>query len=114
MFNSVMHRLWSATLVAAACLSLGACKEDLYSGLDEREVNEMVAVLAAAGIEPSRKRDKDGAYALRVESADVPGAITILREAGYPGESFQTLGDVFSAEGVFGTPFEQHARYIMR
>lgn len=99
-------------LAAGLCLTLAGCKEDVYTGLAEREVNEMVAVLAAADITPSRKRDKDGAYALRVEAADVPAAITVLREAGYPRESFQSLGDVFGAEGVFGTPFEQHARYL--
>lgn len=101
-------------MVAAAglCLALVACKEDVYSGLEEREVNEMVAVLSAADIAPSRERDKDGLYALQVEAADVAAAITVLRSAGYPNETFQDLGEVFGAEGVFGTPFEQHARYL--
>jgi type III secretion protein J len=93
-------------------LALTACKEDLYTALPERDANEMVAVLAAQGISSSRSRDKDGAYALQVESADVPAAITILRDQGFPREPFQTLGDVFSADGAFSTPFEQHSRYL--
>ncbi len=112
MFRRVAGRsAWLAT-VAALCLTLSACKEDVYTGLAEREANEMVAVLSAAGITPSRKKDKDGVYALRVEAAEVPAAITVLREAGYPREAFQSLGEVFNSEGVFGTPFEQHARFI--
>lgn len=112
MLGILMGRTSRLGIAASLCLTLAACKEDVYSNLAEREANEMVAVLSAAGIAPSRRRDKDGAYALRVEAADVPAAITLLREAGYPRETFQTLGEVFNAEGVFGTPFEQHARYI--
>ena len=94
------------------CVALTACKEEVYSDINEREANEMVAVLAAAAINPKRRRDNDGVYTLLVEAADVPAAITILRDAGYPRESFESLGDVFEGDGVFGTPFEQHARYI--
>ncbi|WP_299285074.1 type III secretion system inner membrane ring lipoprotein SctJ [uncultured Tateyamaria sp.] len=112
MLGNLISQTARTGAVVGLCLILGACKEDVYSNLAEREVNEMVAVLSASGIVPSRQRDKDGAYALRVESADVPAAITLLRNAGYPRETFQSLGEVFNAEGVFGTPFEQHARYI--
>jgi type III secretion protein J len=107
----IRKTVWTPLLLVAALL-LSACKEDLYTALPEREANEMVAVLAAQGIVSSRERDQDGAYALRVEAADVPAAITVLRDQGYPREAFQTLGDVFNTDGAFSTPFEQHSRYL--
>ena len=83
-----------------------------FAEVDENQANEMVAVLATAGVSSSRSADKKGIYALSVDGQDVAGAITILKNAGYPREQFQSLGDVFSADGIIGTPFEQHARFI--
>jgi type III secretion protein J len=99
-------------LVAVCCASLAGCKEVLFSGLEETEANEMVAVLAAAGVKSHRERDKDSIYALLVEEDDVATATTLLRTQGYPRPKFQSLGDVFSSEGIVGTPFEQQVRYI--
>ncbi|MEL6839951.1 MAG: type III secretion inner membrane ring lipoprotein SctJ [Pseudomonadota bacterium] len=99
-------------LLSVCVLSLSACKEVLYSDLEEREANEMVAVLAAEGIAASRARDKKGIYEISVESVDIPAAVTLLKRANLPHEKFMSFGDVFSSEGIIATPFEQHARYI--
>lgn len=88
------------------------CKEVLYSDLTEIEANEMVAVLAASSVPSSRERDKDGIYALSVDETYVAEAVVLLRAEGYPKEKFQSLGDVFNSDGIIGTPFEQHARFI--
>ncbi len=106
------QRMRKLALATACCLCLTGCKEVLFSGLEETEANEMVAVLAAAGLEAGRERDKDNVYALLVEADDVAAATTLLRNQGYPKPKFESLGDVFSAEGIVGTPFEQHVRYI--
>lgn len=99
-------------LLLIAVLVVSGCKEVLFSNLDETEANEMVAVLAAAGLPASRSRDKDNVYELLVHKEHVAAATTLLRKDGFPRPKFQTLGDVFSADGIVGTPFEQHARYI--
>jgi type III secretion protein J len=72
----------------------------------------MLAVLASVGIESSRARDKNDNYDLLVDTVDIATSITVLKNSGYPKEQFETLGDVFSASGIVGTPFEQHARFI--
>lgn len=99
-------------LILGVGLLLSGCKETLYSGLHETEANAMVAVLASAGIDASRDRDKKNVYAVLVASADVPSSITLLMNAGFPREQFQSLGDVFGADRMIGTPFEQHARFM--
>lgn len=99
-------------LILVAALSLMGCKEVLYSGLDENQANEMVSALAASGVSASRERDKKGIYSVLVDEAVVATSITLLKNQGLPRERFQSLGDVFSSEGIVGTPFEQQARFI--
>jgi type III secretion protein J len=110
--TSANNRVRKLVLVAVCCIGLSGCKEVLFSGLQEIEANEMVAILAAAGVEASRERDKENVYSLLVAEEDVATATTLLRTQGYPQPKFQSLGEVFSAEGIVGTPFEQHVRYI--
>jgi type III secretion protein J len=106
------HTIRKLALATICCLSLVGCKEVLFSGLEETEANEMVAVLAVAGLKAGRERDKDNIYSLLVQGEDVATATTLLRNQGYPKPKFESLGDVFSAEGIVGTPFEQQVRYI--
>lgn len=106
------RRIFKAGVIGFSFLLLLGCKEVLFSSLEEIEANEMVAILAAAGLEATRERDKDNIYSVLVESADIATATTLLRHEGYPKPKFESLGDVFSAEGIVGTPFEQHIRYI--
>ncbi|MFQ6550981.1 type III secretion system inner membrane ring lipoprotein SctJ [Aestuariibius insulae] len=98
--------------VGFSLLFISGCKEVLYSDLGEREANEMVAVLAAVNIDTSRERTKKGAYSILVSADQVPVSVTVLKNAGYPKAQFLSLGDVFSTEGIVGTPFEQQARYL--
>jgi len=91
---------------------LAACKETLYSDLQEVDANEMVSVLEASGVSTSRKRDKKGIYEVLVESDMVAVAVTILRKEGLPREGFKSIGDIFSTEGVVTTPFAEKARFI--
>lgn len=100
------------TLIIVCIMAVSGCKEVLFSNLDEIQANEMVAVLAIAGIGSSRERDKDQNYSILVEGAHVATATTILRNEGFPRQKYQSLGDVFSAQGIVGTPFEQQARYV--
>lgn len=113
---SERHPKQSRVLRVCLCLLLPlflmACKEPLYSSLDEIQVNEMLAVLEGAGIQSDRTRDKDGNYALNVEKDDIAAAVIVLRREGYPKRRFATLGDVFPNEGIVGTPFEERARFM--
>ncbi|MEL6639704.1 MAG: type III secretion inner membrane ring lipoprotein SctJ [Pseudomonadota bacterium] len=107
-----MHKRIKISLIALCLLAVSGCKEVLFSNLDEIQANEMVAVLAVAGIGSSRERDKDQSYSVLVEGAHVATATTILRNEGFPRKNYESLGDVFSAQGIVGTPFEQQARYV--
>jgi len=104
-------RLRVICLMALLAL-LGGCKEVLYSNLDERQANEIVAVLHSHGISGSRASDKDGIYTVSVQSTEVGASIALLTEAGLPKDRFQSIGEVFPADSVVGTPFEERTRFI--
>ncbi|TLP55330.1 hypothetical protein FEE96_22925 [Parasedimentitalea maritima] len=93
-------------------ISVMGCKETIFSKLEEREASEMIAVLFGSGVEATRIQDKDGAYSVQVNSTLVPQAITLLLERGLPREKFDSLGDIFGAGNILGTPFEQQARFV--
>lgn len=108
----ILSKTRAIGLILLCAITLSGCKEVLYSDLPEREANEMVAVLAAEGIHATRVRDKKGIYQISVETVDIPAAVTLLKASNLPREKFMSFGDVFSAEGIISTPFEQHARYV--
>lgn len=99
-------------LVLAAALFLSACQSELYSNLPEREVNEMISVLAVNGIEASRSSDGKGNFSISVDRGDFSIAIAKLSEKGLPREQFGSLGKVFNSEKLVSTPFEERARFM--
>ena len=99
-------------IVMAASLFLAGCQSELYSNLQEREVNEMISVLAVNGIEASRSSDGKGNYSVTVDRGDFSIAIAKLSEKGLPREQFGSLGKVFNSEKLVSTPFEERARFM--
>lgn len=105
-------RIFNIRIIAVvALLAVSGCKEAVYTNLSEQEVNEMIVVLAMAGIEFKRSRIADsGQYDLLVNSRDLAAAAGVLSGQGYPKERFTSLGDVFEDSGLVGTPFEERAK----
>lgn len=99
-------------LAVLATLALGACKEQLYSGLTEREANDMLALLLRNGIGASKSSDKDGAVTLEVDQKQLADAVDLLRTHGFPREQFDTVGQVFAKQGLVSSPTEDHVRLV--
>jgi len=110
--NKPFKRYASLSLVLATAFFLSACKSELYSNLQEREVNEMISVLAVNGIEASRTSDGKGSFGISVDRGDFSLAIAKLSEKGLPREQFGSLGKVFNSEKLVSTPFEERARFM--
>ena len=95
----------------AGALALAGCGEEtLYSDLDEREVNHMVAVLHSAGLPASKSRQADGAYAITTPEKSFASAVETLQANGLPGQSYDSLGAVFAKQGFVSSPLEERAR----
>lgn len=93
-------------------ITLGACKDDLYSGLSEVDANTMMAILIKSGIEVEKSVEKDGSRKIRVDSKKLPMAVSILKKHGYPREPYQSMGELFKKEGLISSPLEERVRFI--
>ncbi|NHK96810.1 MULTISPECIES: type III secretion system inner membrane ring lipoprotein SctJ [Rubrivivax] len=106
-------RLRRLALLLAATAALAGCgREELYAQLDEREANEMVALLTHAGIDAAKQRVDGGQFALRVGGGEFARAVQVLHAAGYPREGHESLGTMFKKEGFVTTQLEERARFM--
>lgn len=99
-------------LVVAGMLMLQACSVELYSNLNQRQANEIVATLMRHGIAAQREAGKDGKMTVSVQKGSFAEAMAILDESGLPKQEFQTLGDVFKRGGLVSSPVEERATMI--
>lgn len=97
---------------ALLCLSLAACKEEMFSNLNEQQANRMMALLIQRGIPVSKTVGREGQLSLHVDSTRFADAMAILEAHGLPGQEFESLGDVFRKEGLVSSPVEERARLI--
>ena len=107
----MIHSALRGFTVLCLALLLAGCKIELYSGLNEKEGNEMLAILLDGGIETEKLQDKDKNLTLMVKADDVSKAIRLLKSYGYPREQFSSIGDIFPKEGLISSPTEERARY---
>jgi type III secretion protein J len=99
------------TLLLAAALAAGCGEQELYSGLTQRQANEMTAALRNAGIDAD-KRARDGGFVVSAPKAAFAQAVAVLRASGLPREGYDTLGQVFKKEGFVSSPLEERARLV--
>ena len=92
-------------------LLLSACKVELYSGLPEREGNDMLAILIDGQVSVEKLLDKDKNVTLMVDAEEVSRSIKLLKSYGYPKEKYSSIGDIFPKDGLISSPTEERARY---
>ena len=92
-------------------LLLAGCKAQLYTGLNEREGNDMLALLLSAGISATKELNKDRELTLFVPTDDVARAIQLLRSNGHPADNFSSVSEIFPKDGLISSPIEERARY---
>ncbi|MGI9491129.1 MAG: type III secretion system inner membrane ring lipoprotein SctJ [Geminicoccaceae bacterium] len=94
------------------CMVLAGCKVELNTGLDERDANEIMAVLLKNGISAHREMSKEKTLTVYVEESRFADAVEILQAHSLPREKFSDLCSVFSGEGMISSPVEDRARLI--
>ncbi|SDP45235.1 type III secretion inner membrane ring lipoprotein SctJ [Phyllobacterium sp. OV277] len=108
----MMHKFQRMVLALVAVCFLQACKSDLYTNLDQREANQIVATLLTHGISATRKSQKDGKLTVVVDEDQFAEAVTLLAENGLPKAEFATIGSVFKKEGLVASPVQERAQMI--
>jgi type III secretion protein J len=108
---SSLARFMGSMAIAVLCLFLSACSEqELYGQLNERQANEMVAVLQSNGISAKKLRKEGQQFAVTASQDSFARAVEVLRATGYPRDQFDSAGQVFKKEGFVSSPVEEHAR----
>ena len=102
----------SRALALGSVLLLAACQTELYTNQSDRSVNEMIAVLAANGIEARRVPGEDGLYGITVPRTEFARSVTLLSERGLPRQRLGGLAEAFPDTGIVSTPFQERARFM--
>ncbi|MDA9465004.1 type III secretion system inner membrane ring lipoprotein SctJ [Bradyrhizobium sp. CCBAU 53415] len=105
-------RRFRMCLALPLLLPLIGCKADLYTKIQEREANEMLALLLGKGVDAVRVVAKDGTSTIQVEEKQLAYSIDLLNVEGLPRQSFKNLGEVFKGSGLVASPIEERARYV--
>jgi type III secretion protein J len=93
-------------------LALAGCQVELFTGLSEREANEMLAILLRAGIDADKITAAEGLMTLNVDEKRFAEAVDLLKRQGYPRETFASIGEVFKKEGLISSPLEERVRFV--
>ena len=105
-----MHKF--RIIVFGLCLLLlSGCKVQLYTGLTEKEGNDMLAILLDNDLPVEKAIDKEGIVTLTVSTDDVSRAIRLLRSHGFPKDRFSSVSDIFPKDSLISSPVEEKARY---
>lgn len=99
-------------VVLPLLFALSGCKVDLYTQLQEREANEMLALLIDNGVGAVRIAAKDGTSTIQVDEKLLAFSINLLNAKGLPRQSFKNLGEIFNGSGLIASPTEERARYV--
>jgi type III secretion protein J len=104
-----LQRLAACLMIA---LLMSGCKEQLYTGVSEREANDMVAVLQMQGISAGKAPAEEGMFKVEVSRDDFARAINVLRDRGLPQARFSSIGDVFKRDGLVATANAERLRFM--
>lgn len=100
-------------IILFALIALAGCKTDLYSGLAEQDANSMLAIMLNQGISAEKIVDKKtSTYTLSVDKSNIPAAVRLLQEHGYPKEKVFSVNEMFQKDGLISSPTEERARFI--
>lgn len=75
---------------------LTGCKTDLYTGLSQKETDEMYALLSNEGVSIHKEVDKENTVKLLIYESDIAQATEILKQHSLPKRSFLFIKRRFS------------------
>lgn len=92
-------------------LAMVGCKQEgLLEGLDQRQVNEVVAVLNRHNIEAIKKENGKIGYSVVVDKGDFAAAVDILKSYDLPSRKEVQIADMFPEDSLVASPRAEKAR----
>lgn len=98
-------------VLALVCVLSGCAREQVASGLDQRQAREMVATLTGQGIISYALTDRGsrGSFSVEVASRDYPLAVSILNALGLPKEQPPSFRELTEQKGFLPNTREVEA-----
>lgn len=106
-----MFRKIAVLITLLSTIFLFGCKENLYSGLTEDDANEMLITLLKRGVNASKVNEGKNGFSIVVEQEDLIRSLEIVKENSLPKMKFQSLGTVFSGQGMIASQTEEQAKF---
>ncbi|MBP5509555.1 MAG: type III secretion inner membrane ring lipoprotein SctJ [Kiritimatiellae bacterium] len=101
-------------LCCAALLALTGCEEEttLYSQLEERQANTIIAALGEEGIDSRKTPGDEGTWNVMIGASHFARAMGILEQAGLPRRQYQGVAESFKKTGMVSSPSEERIRFM--
>lgn len=96
----------------ALLLLAGCARKPLLEGLDERQANEVIAVLLRHNIDANKLNVGKGGFQVNVTPRDLPEAIELMQRNDLPSAPRSQVAASFPADSLVSTPLGERARLI--
>ena len=99
---------------AAGLLLLSGCdkKTTLYSQLEERQANTVMAALLDSGIGCEKVAGEEGTWNVLIADRNFARAASLLEQKGLPRRTYHGVADVFKKTGMVSSPSEERIRFV--
>jgi len=92
------------------CLLLAGCDQELLKGLDQRQANEVLAVLQQANISAKKQDGGKLGYSVQVEPSDFAKSVQLLKINDLPSKARVEISQMFPADSLATSPRAEKAR----
>lgn len=99
-------------LLAVSVLLMGCARADLLQGLDERQANEVVAVMLRHNIAADKRLHGKAGFMVQVPPGDLAEAIDLVQAQSLPSAPRTQIANQFPADAMLSTPLGERARLL--
>ena len=103
---------WVLLAVLAVLVLTGCARKPLLEGLDERQANEVIAVLLRHNISAEKLNVGKGGFQVQVAARDLPESIDLMQRNDLPSAPRSQVANAFPADALVSTPLGERARLI--
>ncbi len=103
---------WVLLAVLALLVLTGCARKPLLEGLDERQANEVIAVLLRHNISAEKLNVGKGGFQVQVAARDLPESIELMQRNDLPSAPRSQVATSFPADSLVSTPLGERARLI--
>lgn len=113
LMSKVLSPRFCCALALGAVLLAGCDKQaTLFSGLEERQANSVMAALLGTGIVCEKTPGEEGTWNVLISQGDFAAAVGVCEQQGIPRRPFLGVGEVFKKTGMVSSPSEERIRFM--